>query len=112
MDTVPFGSFRRDLVEQIGPFDESLLTNEDYEFNTRVRRAGTLFMGEHNHPALGDYVAGPGPLNVWDFVRLTGFAAMAPGDAAEWSVIAEVLARAEGRSAVAEALALRKSAEC
>ena len=40
VDTVPFGSFRRELVEQIGPFDESLLTNEDYEFNTRVRQSG------------------------------------------------------------------------
>jgi GT2 family glycosyltransferase len=37
---VPFGAFRRSLVERIGPFDETLLTNEDYEFNVRVRRAG------------------------------------------------------------------------
>lgn len=40
VDTVPFGSFRRNLVDQIGYFDETLLTNEDYEFNTRVRKAG------------------------------------------------------------------------
>jgi glycosyltransferase involved in cell wall biosynthesis len=40
VDTVPFGAFRRSLVERIGPFDETLLTNEDYEFNVRVRRAG------------------------------------------------------------------------
>lgn len=40
VDTVPFGAFRRDLLKEIGGFDESLLTNEDYEFNTRVRRAG------------------------------------------------------------------------
>ncbi len=40
VDTVPFGSFRRELIEKIGGFDESLETNEDYEFNTRVRRAG------------------------------------------------------------------------
>jgi glycosyltransferase involved in cell wall biosynthesis len=40
VDTVPFGSFRRTLVEQIGFFDESLLTNEDYEFNVRVRKRG------------------------------------------------------------------------
>jgi succinoglycan biosynthesis protein ExoA len=40
VDTVPFGAFRIGLVEQIGGYDESLLTNEDYEFNTRVRRAG------------------------------------------------------------------------
>jgi glycosyltransferase involved in cell wall biosynthesis len=40
VDTVPFGSFRRTLVEKIGLFDESLLTNEDYEFNARVRGSG------------------------------------------------------------------------
>ncbi len=40
VDTVPFGSFRRTLIEKIGSFDESLLTNEDYEFNARVRKAG------------------------------------------------------------------------
>ncbi|HET9913607.1 MAG TPA: glycosyltransferase family 2 protein [Anaerolineales bacterium] len=40
VDTVPFGSFRRMLVEQVGFFDESLLTNEDYEFNARVRKWG------------------------------------------------------------------------
>lgn len=40
VDTVPFGAFRRSLVERIGLFDERLLTNEDYEFNARLRRAG------------------------------------------------------------------------
>lgn len=40
VDTVPFGSFRRELVDRIGMFDESLLANEDYEFNARVREAG------------------------------------------------------------------------
>jgi succinoglycan biosynthesis protein ExoA len=40
VDTVPFGSFRRELVEKIGEFDETLLANEDYEFNARVREAG------------------------------------------------------------------------
>ena len=40
VDTVPFGSFRRTLIDKIGFFDESLLTNEDYEFNTRIRKRG------------------------------------------------------------------------
>jgi len=40
VDTVPFGSFRRTLIEQVGFFDETLLTNEDYEFNARVRKSG------------------------------------------------------------------------
>jgi succinoglycan biosynthesis protein ExoA len=40
VDTVPFGAFRRNLIETIGGFDETLLTNEDYEFNTRIRQNG------------------------------------------------------------------------
>ncbi|GAB4491513.1 MAG: glycosyltransferase family 2 protein [Anaerolineales bacterium] len=40
VDTVPFGAFRRSLVEKIGGFDESLLSNEDYEFNARIRQSG------------------------------------------------------------------------
>ena len=39
VDTVPFGSYRRALVDRIGGYNESLLTNEDYEFNTRIRQA-------------------------------------------------------------------------
>ncbi|MGA7193563.1 MAG: glycosyltransferase family 2 protein [Anaerolineales bacterium] len=40
VDTVPFGAFRCGLIDAIGGFDETLLTNEDYEFNVRVRKAG------------------------------------------------------------------------
>lgn len=40
VDTVPFGAFRRTLIEKVGYLDETLLTNEDYEFNTRVRKSG------------------------------------------------------------------------
>lgn len=42
VDTVPFGAFRRELIKRIGPFDESLLVNEDYEFNARIRQAGGI----------------------------------------------------------------------
>ncbi|MBN1453819.1 MAG: glycosyltransferase family 2 protein [Anaerolineales bacterium] len=40
VDTVPFGAFRRTLIDKVGLFDESLLSNEDYEFNTRIRQSG------------------------------------------------------------------------
>jgi succinoglycan biosynthesis protein ExoA len=40
VDTVPFGAFKKDLIDHIGMFDESLLTNEDYEFNARLRQSG------------------------------------------------------------------------
>lgn len=40
VETVPFGAYRRSLIDQIGPYDESLLTNEDYEFNNRILQSG------------------------------------------------------------------------
>jgi glycosyltransferase involved in cell wall biosynthesis len=38
-DTVAFGTYYRSLVEKVGKYDETLLVNEDYEFNTRIRKA-------------------------------------------------------------------------
>lgn len=40
VETVPFGAFKRELIARIGPFDETLLANEDYEFNTRILKSG------------------------------------------------------------------------
>lgn len=40
VDTVPYGSYKRELFEQIGLFDETLLANEDYELNTRILQSG------------------------------------------------------------------------
>ena len=40
VDTVPFGAFHSSLIDKVGGFDESLLCNEDYEFNARIRKMG------------------------------------------------------------------------
>jgi len=40
VDTVPFGAYPRAWLDRVGPYDETLLTNEDYEYNVRLRRAG------------------------------------------------------------------------
>ncbi len=40
VDTVPFGAFSKAFIEKMGGFDETLLTNEDYELNTRIRKQG------------------------------------------------------------------------
>jgi glycosyltransferase involved in cell wall biosynthesis len=42
VDTVPFGCFKKSLIDKIGSFDETLQSNEDYEFNARIRAAGGL----------------------------------------------------------------------
>lgn len=40
VDTVAFACFTKSLGEELGGFNESLLTNEDYDFNYRVRQSG------------------------------------------------------------------------
>jgi glycosyltransferase involved in cell wall biosynthesis len=40
VDTVPFGSYRREVFARIGYFDESLVRNQDDEFNLRLRKSG------------------------------------------------------------------------
>ncbi len=42
VDTVYLGVFRRSVFDRVGFFDESLLRNQDYEMNVRIRSAGGL----------------------------------------------------------------------
>jgi len=39
-DTVPFGTYRKSLIEKIGPYDERLVRNQDIELNSRLRKMG------------------------------------------------------------------------
>ena len=41
VETVPFGAWKRSTLTALGGFDESLLTNEDYELNTRLTQQGS-----------------------------------------------------------------------
>ena len=40
VDTVPFGAFTLEALKRNGFFNEKLLANEDYEWNTRLRSSG------------------------------------------------------------------------
>ncbi len=42
VDTVPFGTFWKDYLVDLGGYNEELLTNEDYELNTRIRKRGDI----------------------------------------------------------------------
>jgi GT2 family glycosyltransferase len=45
VDTVAFGAYRRKVFHKIGSFDETLVYNEDDEFNSRLReRGGKIFL--------------------------------------------------------------------
>ncbi len=40
VDSVPFGAFRRDIIEKVGGMREDLARGEDNEYNSRIRQAG------------------------------------------------------------------------
>jgi succinoglycan biosynthesis protein ExoA len=40
VDTVYLGAYRREIFERAGLFDESMVRNQDYEMNVRIRKAG------------------------------------------------------------------------
>ena len=40
VDTVPFGTFRRELFDKIGLYDQRLVRNQDIELNARIRKTG------------------------------------------------------------------------
>ncbi len=40
VDTVPFGAFRRAVIDEIGGMREDLARGEDNEYNSRIRKAG------------------------------------------------------------------------
>ena len=42
-DTVYLGIFKRSALDRVGGFDESLVRNQDYELNYRIRSTGALF---------------------------------------------------------------------
>lgn len=48
-DTVYLGVFRRDALDRVGGFDESLERNQDYELNIRIRQSGGIV---YFHPDL------------------------------------------------------------
>ncbi len=40
VESLQTGSFRREVLERVGPFDETLAVVEDLDMNTRIRKAG------------------------------------------------------------------------
>lgn len=40
VDTIPLPAFRREVFQRVGVFDETLIRNQDFEFNYRIRQSG------------------------------------------------------------------------
>jgi succinoglycan biosynthesis protein ExoA len=44
VDHIPFGAYPTDLVRRLGGWDETLVANEDFEFDHRLRRSGAVLL--------------------------------------------------------------------
>jgi histidinol dehydrogenase len=112
------------LADAYAPEHLCLVVDDPWPLVGRVRNAGGIFVGEASSEALGDYVTGPShvmptggtarfasPLHVRDFMKVTSiFAASCPA-ARRLAPSAMAIARAEGLTAHAAALAARRTEE-
>ncbi|MFN8532301.1 MAG: histidinol dehydrogenase [Dehalococcoidia bacterium] len=110
-----------DLMNEYGPEHLCLHLRDPWSWIPAVRNAGGIFVGEHSTEALGDYTVGPShvmptggtarfnsPLNVDDFVKLISVIALSPDRMRELTQATATLARAEGLTAHARSVEIRR----
>ncbi len=109
-----------DLANRYAPEHLCLLVREPWAHLGMVQNAGGVFLGERSFEVLGDYVAGPShvmptggtarfasPINVFDFVKLVSVVALNEAALRKIGPAAETLARTEGLTGHAAAVARR-----
>ncbi|QUW22861.1 histidinol dehydrogenase [Sporosarcina sp. Marseille-Q4063] len=111
-----------DLVNKLAPEHLQLMVANPMEQMQFIDNAGAIFLGNHSPEALGDYIAGPNhtlptsgtstfssPLGVYDFIKRSSiihYSEKALLDVADDII---TLANAEGLSAHANSIAIRKA---
>ena len=111
-----------DLVNKLAPEHLQLMITNPMEQMQFIDNAGAIFLGNHSPEALGDYIAGPNhtlptsgtstfssPLGVYDFIKRSSI--IHYSKEALQSVADDIitLANAEGLSAHANSIAIRKA---
>jgi histidinol dehydrogenase len=108
------------LANEYAPEHLCLLVQDPWARLDAVRHAGGVFLGERSFEVLGDYVAGPShvmptggtarfasPISVLDFVKLVSVVGLNEAGLQRIGPAAETLARVEGLTGHAEAVARR-----
>jgi histidinol dehydrogenase len=108
------------LANEYAPEHLCLLVADPWSLVGRVRNAGGIFVGEGSSEALGDYVVGPShimptrgtarfasPLHVGDFRKVSSVFCVAPSAGGRLAPAAQAIARVEGLTAHAAAVAAR-----
>ena len=110
-----------ELVNQLAPEHLQLMIENPMEKVQYVENAGAIFLGNHSPEALGDYIAGPNhtlptsgtstfssPLGVYDFIKKSSIIHYTKEALQDVSDDIITLANAEGLSAHANSIAIRK----
>ncbi|MDD4188620.1 MAG: histidinol dehydrogenase [Eubacteriales bacterium] len=110
-----------ELSNLIAPEHLELCVADPRELLKKIRNAGSVFLGEYSPEPVGDYFAGPNhvlptggtarfysPLGVYDFVKRTNIIAYTKAAFEKSSEAIVLLAEAEGLTAHANAVRIRK----
>lgn len=108
------------LMNEIAPEHLEIQLNDPFSHLSRVKHAGSVFLGAYASEPLGDYLAGPNhvlptsgtarffsPLGVEDFIKRTAFISYTKEALALEKDAVMVLAREEGLEAHARAIQVR-----
>ncbi|ASK61418.1 histidinol dehydrogenase [Virgibacillus phasianinus] len=111
-----------ELVNTIAPEHLQLMIKNPYDHLHMIRNAGAIFLGNYSPEALGDYFAGPNhtlptngtaafasPLGVYDFVKKSSVIHYTENALSTASESIITLAEAEGLTAHANAIRVRKA---
>ncbi len=110
------------FANEFAPEHLSILTRAPQRTLSRIRRAGSVFLGVHSPVALGDYCSGTNHilptagsarihsgLSTGDFVRHLTWQSFSPRGLRRLDEVAVTLARAEGLEAHARSLEIRRT---
>lgn len=108
------------LVDRIAAEHLELAIDDAEAFLSRIRNAGSVFLGRHTPEAIGDYVGGTNHvlptarsarfssgLSVLDFVKRTSVLKLGPEQLRQLAPAAIAIAEAEGLGAHAQSVAIR-----
>lgn len=110
-----------DIANEIAPEHLEICTDNPFDYLSKIRHAGSIFMGKYCPEALGDYFAGPNhtlptsgtarfssPLSVDDFVKKSQFTYYTAQALEAVADDVALFARQEGLTAHAESAIARK----
>lgn len=113
-----------DIANEIAPEHLELCVEQPFDYLSKVRHAGSVFLGRNCPEALGDYLAGPNhtlptsgtarfssPLSVDDFVKKMQYTYFTREALAEVAQDVALFARAEGLTAHARSAVIRTQEE-